>query len=398
MNLLFNASNTHSEEGIVLIQHLLEGFLAYSDTLKIRLYLSREHKERIQAFIQSLGQIGQRIHLVLFQPRGKIQRFFWEQVILPDIIRRKRIDVLFSFGNTGPCFPGCKQILYLQESAPFSHYQPETQRIRWWLHQRMQSWLTGLAQQGSQRVIVPGQWLIKPMRRAILKRKPKNAYHVTRPGIPHFKTATPHQSFAPHEVDLLESLERWRASDEKIMLYPCNLAPQKNIPYLLDAIRCLQQQDMPPFRLLLTFDENTPEHFSCKPDILEAVTRCNTERIRLTGSLCRDAMSHVYRMTDIMVFPSLVEASGLPLVEAMSYGIPVVAVQSESPSATEAAFARDICEDGALYANPKSPASFAKVLATLLQDPVLAFEIGQKGKQRTESFSWPRHITQILKE
>jgi glycosyltransferase involved in cell wall biosynthesis len=91
-----------------------------------------------------------------------------------------------------------------------------------------------------------------------------------------------------------------------------------------------------------------------------------------------------------------VETLGLPLLEAMSHSIPVVAVQSEKQSATQAAFAREICADAALYAEPDDPAGFAAQIEKLLADPMLAFETGQKGLSRISEISWEAHIQAIL--
>lgn len=382
----------------MLMQHLLHEFLDYHAELNILLYLNPDLQARIQTFIDSLEESSKRIQLIPFRPRGGIRSFIWEQITLPQIIRKQKVDLLFSYGNTGPRFPGCRQILYLQQALPYSSFKPDRGRFQWQLRQWLYSKLTDLTQQGSYRVIVPTQWLVEPMRKSMLLPKPSSHYRVTLPGVPRFKNNSKQHTFAPHEIILFESLEQWRASDEKILLYPCYLASYKNIPYLLDAIRYLKQQNLPSFHLLLTFDQNSPETFLSKSAIMNSVAQDSTDIILLTGKLSRAAIDQVYRMTDILVFPSLVETLGLPLLEAMAHAIPIVSVQSERPNATEAAFAREICEDGALYADPKSPAAFAQQIATLLNDPALAFEIGIKGKQRAQTLSWRKHVEQILSQ
>jgi glycosyltransferase involved in cell wall biosynthesis len=397
MRLLFNATNIRSEGGVVLMRHLLEGFLAYTPEMQILLYLNPELTGRLAGFVTE----HPRIELVSFRPRGSWGRFRWEQVTLPGIIRKEKVDILFSFGNTGPVFPGCRHILYLQQSIPFTDYVPDRHRLQWWVFQRLYGFLIGLAQLGSCRVVVPTTWLVDPLRRSVLFLKRKAAYRVTLPGIPELSPLPPGGTLSANEIELLERMEAWRASDERILLYPCYLAPYKNIPWLLEAISHLGAAEPPPFRLLLTFNRESGEYFPCKKAIFKALDRLNSDwpdsdRVVLAGSLSRYAMAEVYRRADILVFPSLVETLGLPLLEAMSHGIPVVAVQSEKQSPTQAAFAREICADAAFYAEPGDPAAFATQIEKLLADPMLAFETGQKGLSRISEISWAAHVRAIL--
>jgi glycosyltransferase involved in cell wall biosynthesis len=392
VRLLFNATNIRSEGGVVLIRHLLEGFLADAPEMRILLYLNPELTGRLADFVAGYP----RIELVSFRPHGSWGRLRWEQVTLPGIIHQQKVDILFSFGNTGPIFPGCRQILYLQQSIPFTDYVPDGHRLQWWIFQRLYGFLIGLVQLGSCRVVAPTSWLVPPLRRSVLFLKRKTAYRVTLPGIPALPPLPTGGTFSASEIELLERMETWRASDERILLYPCYLAPYKNIPWLLEAIAHLEAAAPPPFRLLLTFNRESGEYFPCKKYIFKALERLDSERVVLTGSLSRYAMAEVYRMADILVFPSLVETLGLPLLEAMSHGIPVVTVQSEKQPATQAAFAREICADAALYAEPDDPAGFAAQVGKLLADPMLAFETGQKGLSRISEISWEAHIRTIL--
>ena len=396
MRLLFNATNLRSEGGVVLLKHLLSGFLAHELQLEMVLYLNPELLSRLP---EDLRQEA-RLEVVPFRPQGALGRFFWEQRTLPGLIRKRRIDVLFSFGNTGPRFAGCRQILYVQQSIPYTRYRPKCRRLKWEIFRALYGFLIGLAQCGAARIVVPTSWLVAPMRQSVGNRVPVERYVVTLPGVPDLPALPENALLAASEIQLLESLEQWRASDERIVLYPCYLAPYKNIPYLLDSIRTLMQtKDLPTFRLLLTFDAYSREYFPCRGEILAALQALEpdwAERVILTGSLGRFAMAEVYRRTDILAFPSLVETLGLPLLEAMSHGIPVVACQSPQSHDTQAAFAKEICGDAALYADPARPADFAAQLEKLLRDPVLAFETGQKGLTRSQALSWEAHLQAIL--
>ena len=404
MRLLFNATNLRSEGGVILMQNLLESFLAHAPDLQIRLYLNPELHERVKGILteSQTDNPGNptRIEIIPFRPRGALKRFAWEQISLPRLIRKHQIDILFSFGNTGPLFPGCRQILYLQQAIPYSSYIPPGQpllQLRWLGFKALYGFLIGLTQLGSQKIVVPTGWLVRPLQRSIAGLKPAHAYSITLPGNPGIREKRDAKRFTDSELTLLSQLEKWRASEEKILFYPCYLAPYKNIPFLLKALHLLAQQEPPPFRLILTFNDDSREYFPCRAQVLEALSDCAArERVVLSGSLGRDMIAELYRLSDILVFPSLVETLGLPLLEAMSHGIAVVATQNEQPDATQAAFAREICGSAALYAPPQDVAQFAAHLRTLLTNPQLAFDLGQEGLSRVQDLSWHAHVQAIL--
>lgn len=391
MRLLFNATNIRSEGGVILMRHLLEGFLSEKPDLQILLYLNPELGERLKDLS------SERLEIVPFRPRGSFGRFWWEQVSLPNLIRKQRIDTLFSFGNTGPRFPGCRQILYLQQSIPYTDYRPDRHRLRWQIFQRLYGFLIGLAQRGSERIVVPTGWLVEPMRRSIGSAKPVSAYRVSLPGPPDLNgLLDENRLLSANEMALLDRIEHWRASDEKILLYPCYLAPYKNIPFLLEALALASKKTDKAFRLLLTVDRESREYFPCRDEVFAALGQHADLPVELCGSLSRAAMAEVYKRSDVLVFPSLVETLGLPLLEAMSFAVPVLALRNDSPTAKQAAFAEEICRDAALYAMPDQPAALAEVLVRLLEDPVLTFDLGQRGQERANSLSWQSHIREIL--
>lgn len=402
MRLLFNATNLRSEGGVILLIHLLQGFLSLYDAMELLLYLNPELSQRLETVRQTLPvSLQSRLMIFPFRSRNGIQRFLWEQWSLPRLIQTHRIDCLFSFGNTGPRFPGCQQILYVQQSIPYSDYVPPRHRGRWFLFKMLYRTLMGLAQEGSDRIIVPTQWLVAPMWKSIGFRKPLTTYHVSPPGLPvgvedaRFNGVS--TLYAPHEQALLENLECWRASDEKILVYPCYMAPYKNIPYLLEAIRHLLQHAEPPaFRLLLTFQQNSREYFPCWAEIEKQLATLPSERVILTGTLSRAAMAAVYCRSDVVVFPSLVETLGLPLLEAMAHGLPSVALHAESSDALQAAFALELCGNAALYASPAQPEHFAQQVLSLLQDNALWLQMSQQAKARSQRFQWEQHIQEIL--
>ena len=92
---------------------------------------------------------------------------------------------------------------------------------------------------------------------------------------------------------------------------------------------------------------------------------------------------------DVLVFPSLTETFGFPLVEAMAVGVPVVA--ADTP------IHREICGDAALYFEPGNPEDVCARLLELDAEADLRARCRERGKARvTERFTWERHMRALI--
>jgi glycosyltransferase involved in cell wall biosynthesis len=101
-----------------------------------------------------------------------------------------------------------------------------------------------------------------------------------------------------------------------------------------------------------------------------------------------EALLPYYRSAEALLFPSFYESSGLPPVEAMACGCPVVA--SEIPALVER------CGSAALYCNPKDNEEIHRQVVRLLDDPVLRRFLVAEGLQRCQDFTWESCATQTM--
>jgi alpha-1,3-rhamnosyl/mannosyltransferase len=91
-------------------------------------------------------------------------------------------------------------------------------------------------------------------------------------------------------------------------------------------------------------------------------------------------LAALHRHAAALVLPSLHEGFGLPALEAMHAGTPVLA--------SDVAALREVCADGARYCDPRDPASIARGLAELAGVPPLREELRRRGRARAEEFTW----------
>jgi glycosyltransferase involved in cell wall biosynthesis len=163
--------------------------------------------------------------------------------------------------------------------------------------------------------------------------------------------------------------------------YPFVLADAlKNPAVLVEAWGRLPQQLQDSYRIV--FFSRTPDPLLI---VQEAVARgC----AHLLVNPSRADLNCLYSMADAFVFPSWIEGFGMPLLEAMACGAPVIA--SDRPAIPE------VAGDAALYADAQDAEGFARHLYQVLALPAAAAELRERGYRRVAQFSWPKTAHAIL--
>jgi glycosyltransferase involved in cell wall biosynthesis len=98
----------------------------------------------------------------------------------------------------------------------------------------------------------------------------------------------------------------------------------------------------------------------------------------------------LYESAGCFVFPSLYEGFGLPPLEAMACGCPVIASSAGS--------IREVCGDAALYFDPQDPASLAVQIGRVMNDPGLREELRERGKRQAARFTWARAARELWQQ
>ena len=170
----------------------------------------------------------------------------------------------------------------------------------------------------------------------------------------------------PHGVDHGRFRPDGPARDDlgDYVLYPANLWPHKNHARLLEAWR----ETDPALTLVLTGATFGRE--------LEG------ERVRHLGHVPAADLPALYRGARALVFPSLFEGFGLPVLEAMASGTPV-ASSDRGPL-------RELCGDAALTFDPEDPAAIAAAVTAVTRDEELRARLREAGLRRAAGFTWSR--------
>jgi len=159
------------------------------------------------------------------------------------------------------------------------------------------------------------------------------------------------------------------------------LSPRKN---LFNIIKAYENLGMPDIKLIIVGAESN--NFSDKSILKEIKSNKN---IILTGYIKDEELAELYRHACLFVFPSLFEGFGLPPLEAMACGCPVIA--------SDLASLPEICTDAAFYVNPLNINEIKTAMQKILYDNRLRNSLIQKGEERAKYFNWQKSAADLAK-
>ena len=188
-----------------------------------------------------------------------------------------------------------------------------------------------------------------------------------------------HFSVTPPEEDVARVRERYQL-DHQFMLYVGNIKPHKNLVRLIEAFAELRRTGFDEVKLLIIGDQ-----ISKLPALRRAVHSHKLHKhVRFLGYVSDQTLGVLYRLAAAFVFPSLYEGFGLPPLEAMASGTPVVTSNVSSLP--------EVAGEAAVLVDPYDVDSIVDGMRRVLSDPALAAELRRKGVERAREFSWERSV------
>ncbi len=170
-------------------------------------------------------------------------------------------------------------------------------------------------------------------------------------------------------------IERLGLQGRRFVLAVGSWSPNKNFGAVLKAMGQLDDPDL----LLVAAGGGNQRVF--------AAAQVQDPRLLSTGFVSDAELRALYEHAACFVFPSFYEGFGLPPLEAMCCGCPVVVSNTTSMP--------EVCGDAALYCDPADPASIAAQIRRLLDSPALCQEMRQAGLQRARQFGWDKAAAQF---
>jgi glycosyltransferase involved in cell wall biosynthesis len=164
------------------------------------------------------------------------------------------------------------------------------------------------------------------------------------------------------------------------VLYAGNIKPHKNLDRLIEAFSIVRRRGVGDVKLLIIGDE-----ISKYPNLRRLVHRFQLhQHVRFIGFVPDATLSVLYRLASVFVFPSLHEGFGLPPLEAMASGTPVVTSNVSSLP--------EVVGDAALLIDPMDAGAIAEATVRVLTDDVLRAELIRRGHERAKAFSGDQSV------
>lgn len=177
--------------------------------------------------------------------------------------------------------------------------------------------------------------------------------------------------------------EKYRLPDSYIY-YPANIWHHKNHATLLKAFVIYKDREKSGLKLVLSGAQ-----MEGSGSIEETLSSLRLrDEVLFLGFLPREDLPSLYWGAESLVFPSLFEGFGIPLLEAMSVGCPVIASHTTSIP--------EIVGDAAVFFDPAAPESIAEAMCTITKQPQFRKRLIEKGRERAAMFSWAETARKTL--
>ncbi len=297
-------------------------------------------------------------------PTGRpLARILWEQTALPLALLRCRADLLHGPAYVLPFLCPCPAVLTVHDLSFLTVPTAFRRSNRLYL-----SLSTRRAVRQAQRIIAVSAHTKRDLVR--LLGVPPEKITVVHHGLEH-------EVFRPLPAETVAAFKRQRGLPEEYILFVGTLEPRKNIPTLIRAFARLKREGNWPHKLVIAGGRGW-----LFEEIFALVERLGLRaEVLFPGYIPFAEQPLWYNGAAAFVYPSLYEGFGLPVLEAMACGTPVIAANASALP--------EVVGEGGLLVPPCDERALAWALAEVLADADRRAELARRGRERAQQFTWP---------
>ncbi len=298
-----------------------------------------------------------------------VARILWEQLVQPIEVIRLGIDLLHSLAFVQPLLRPCLSVVTIHDLS-FILFPASFRR----LNRLYLSHLTRLSVKEADMVIAVSQNTKRDLVRlfGLDEEKVCVIYHGT------------NESFQPIASHPLENFRKRRGLPESFILFVGTMEPRKNLERLLEAFAQVKKDSKLPHKLVIAgprgwFSEKT----------LAAAERLGLEdEVLFSGYIPQKELPFWYNAAQAFVYPSLYEGFGLPVMEAMACGVPVITSNTSSLP--------EVVGEAGVKIDPYSVEELSRALQEVLTNKDLRSALIDKGLAQAKKFSWRKAAQETL--
>jgi len=296
-----------------------------------------------------------------------IRRIAWEQLVAPFVLRREHIDLLHAMAFVAPVISPCPTVVTVLDLS-FLLY-PRAFKV---VNRSYLRTMTRLSVRKARQVIA----ISESTRRDVIAHfgVPASRVHTVYCGVDRsLRRAT--------EAEIA-AFRRRKGLPERFALFVGTIEPRKNIVRLVEAFSALRPWDVDHAHLVIA---------GAKGWLYDAVFARTQElglqdRVHFAGYISEAEKPLWYSAATCFCYPSLYEGFGLPPLEAMACGVPVIASNASSLP--------EVVGDAAITVPPTDTTALADALRSMLTNRVLRQEMAARGLARAARFSWEQAAKQ----
>jgi glycosyltransferase involved in cell wall biosynthesis len=294
----------------------------------------------------------------------------WMQMLAPRALRRLRPDVAHFTNGMVPLASPVPTVVTIHDMSltMYPRYHPARRVV-------LNRPLVDLAARRADAIITVSQ---------SAKRDIMRVY-----GLPSDRVHVVHEAAAPsfrqiQDVGALDRVRRQYALPDRFILYVGTIEPRKNLPKLIEGFARRHRSGDLPHRLVCVgpygWLSRDLEALLDRLDIRQA--------IQFAGYVPFDDLPSLYSLAEMFVFPSLYEGFGLPVIEAMACGVPVVT--------GDVAALNEVGGAAVARAPELSAEALGEIMVALARDPGLREDLRRRSLERAQLFSWQRAARETL--
>lgn len=302
-------------------------------------------------------------------PSNRVFRLPWEQSALPLRLKQKRVDVYHGPAFVTPFVKTCGQVVSIHDMT--FHLVPERHSL---LKQMYFRSMIPRAVRGSDQVIAISESTKSDLLR-IVEDVDERKVSVVPHGVD--------KRFQPiREAQRLAEVRKKYNLPKEFILFVGLIEPRKNLDTLVDAYAA----DSLSERFDLVLAGSRGWGYS---GLLEKIAKSSVkDRIRMPGYIADEDLPALYSAAAAFVYPSLYEGFGLPVLEAMACGTPVITSSVSSLP--------EVAGDGALLVDPRDTDALASALQRILRDKEFRQDLSRRASQRAQLFTWEQTARKTL--